>query len=104
MELEKVKRNLQSVGQACFIRYYRELTASNLTNDQVVSLLRSETTYTEQSCVSRVSHARAIIQAGVASQALALVVEAKRVAPEIKQQARVYLKEIAKQNNSGRGV
>ncbi|WP_392383972.1 hypothetical protein [Marinomonas primoryensis] len=96
MEDKKLSRYLQSVGQACFVRYFEEFSSDTLSRDALIAKLRDQTTYTEKSCASRVSKARSILNAGLAEKALSLIAlsSSRRVSEEIKEKARSYLVEM----------
>lgn len=74
MNDEQFTRNLQSVGQSCFVKYFEEFASPTMSREDVIEKLKSGTEYTEKSCVSRTSHARSIIAAGLAAKALKKVV------------------------------
>lgn len=94
MNEEKLSRALQSVGQACFVKYFGEFSSSAMSREDVIEKLRIETDYTEASCISRTGHARSIISAGLAKSALNIVIssESARVTEETREQARQWLK------------
>ncbi|BDX02816.1 hypothetical protein MACH16_15640 [Marinomonas pontica] len=95
MDDKKLSRYLQSVGQACFIRFFEEFSSDTLSRDALIAKLRDQTTYTEKSCASRVSKARSILNAGLADKALSLIASSNsgRVSQEVKEKARSYLVE-----------
>ena len=94
MNDHQLQRNLQSVGMACFVKYFDELANPSLPNRTVIQILRERELYTEKSCQSRVSTARSIIQAGRAADALLLIAAAK-VDYRTKQQAKALADELA---------
>lgn len=71
---EQLARNLQSVGQACFVKYFEYFSSERMSAEDITERLRSETIYTEKSCISRIGHARSIIRAGLASRALKKII------------------------------
>ena len=91
---QQLKRNLQSVGMACFVKYFAEFSDESLPNRSAIQILRERELYTEKSYKSRVSHARSIIQAGRAADALLLIAAAK-VDYRTKQQAKALADELA---------
>lgn len=70
MNDEQFDRNLRSIGMECFVTYFCKFADLTIRNLDVAELLRQERDYTMKSCNSRVSHARAIIRAGRAKDAL----------------------------------
>jgi hypothetical protein len=90
---EKLARTLQSVGQACFVRFFGEFYSTNLSREDVINKLRAETDYTEDSCISRVGHARGIVNSGLSASALNLVISSnsKIVSLETRAIAREWL-------------
>ena len=87
MNDEQLARNLQSVGQACFVKYYELFVSSSIEQIEIIETLRKETAYTEKSCKSRTSHARSIGQAGRAIDALRKVVSSN--SPHVNVETRV---------------
>jgi hypothetical protein len=88
MNDEQLARNLQSVGQACFVRYFT-LFASSIDRADIVEALKSENPFTEKSCKSRTSHALSIIRAGLGKKALQIVAgsDSPRVSEETRARA-----------------
>lgn len=74
MNDEQFTRNLQSVGQSCFVKYFDEFSSPTISREDVIEKLKFETDYTEKSCASRTGHARSIIAAGLATKALKKIV------------------------------
>ena len=89
---EQLARNLKSVGQACFVRYFA-LFSSEVAGANIVEILKSENSFTERSCRSRTSHARSIIRAGFSKTALQMVVssDSRRVTEETRAKAKELL-------------
>ncbi len=98
MNEKQFDRALRSVGMSCFVDYF-DLFSSNLSREDVVERLKSETRFTEKSCNSRASHARSIIRNGYTEQALIRVVEAnsKRVNDNTRNSAKAYLNSLFEQ-------
>lgn len=94
MNDEQFTRALQSVGQSCFIKYYHVFSSSSLSREDVIERLKSETGYTENSCISRLGHARRIINAGFTSRALETIVNSPRSSSETKTRAVGILTEL----------
>jgi len=74
MSDEQLIRNLQSVGQLCFVRYFKLFNSKTIDRTEIIETLKRETDYTENSCLSRVSHAQSIIKAGRSVDALKLII------------------------------
>lgn len=91
----QLRRNLQSVGMACFVKYFDELANPSLPNRTVIQILREREPYTEKSCQSRVGHARSIIQAGRALDALLLIAAASKMDYRTAQQAKALADDLA---------
>ena len=96
MNEEQLSRTLQSVGQACFVEFFGEFSSSTISREEIIEKLKPETNYTEGSCISRTGHARAIIKAGLANEALKIVASSKsqRVSEETRKQAHNWLKKL----------
>ncbi len=71
---KKFVRDLQSVGQSCFVKYFDKFNSNNIDRSEIIETLKRETDYTDHSCESRASHARSIIKSGFAVDALNLIV------------------------------
>ncbi|AWB57852.1 hypothetical protein [Colwellia sp. Arc7-D] len=97
MNDEKFTRALQSVGQACFVKYFTDFSSSTKSNEDIVETLKSDTNYTDKSCLSRTGHAQRIIRAGMATKALNTIISSTspRVSEETRQLAREHLKNLA---------
>ena len=85
---QQLKRNLQTAGMACFVKYFDELSNQSLPNSAVVKILEEREPYTEKSRKSRVSHARSIIKTGRAQDALLLIAAASKADYRIAEQAK----------------
>ena len=71
---EQLARNLRSVGLACFVEYFECFASNQMSRAEIVDRLRSETGYTNKSCISRTGHAISIIQAGLAKVVLRKII------------------------------
>ena len=78
---------------ACFIKHFREFSNLSLSNQSVAEVLMEREQYTDKSCISRVSHARSIIKAGRAKDAL-MIASAANVHGRIAEQAKVLANEL----------
>ncbi|WP_157198202.1 hypothetical protein [Methylomonas sp. DH-1] len=97
MNDEQFSRTLQSVGQTCFVRFFGEFSSKTLSREGIIEKLKSETNYTEGSCVSRTGHARSIINAGLSKKALETVIssDSPKVSAETREQARRWLEQLS---------
>lgn len=93
MNEEQLRRALQSVGKSCFVRFFGEFSSSSIAREDVIEKLRLETDYTETSCVTRATHARSIVNAGLAKTALNMVItsESSLVKEDIRVEAQKWL-------------
>lgn len=93
MNKEQLTRNLQSVGQTCFVKFFETFSSNLLSREDIIEKLKSETSYTEKSCASRTSHAQSIIKNGLAKKALETVMESNstKISSETKLQAQKLL-------------
>lgn len=76
MNDKQLKRNINSVGMGCFVKYFDEFSNSNLSKQVMVQKLQDRENYTESSCATRISKARRIINTGHAYDALLLIAKA----------------------------
>lgn len=93
MNYEQFARTLQSVGQSCFVKYFESFSSNTMSREDIIEKLKSETNYTDGSCVSRTGHAQSIISAGLAKKALETVISSPspRVSNEIREKAQQLL-------------
>ena len=86
----QLDRNLRSVGKECFVTYFEAFSDRHLKNIDVAERIQRERPcYTWKSCNSRTGHARGIINAGRAKDALILVANSNHwsITSEIKARA-----------------
>ena len=76
-------RSLQSIGKACFVRYFPLFSDNNLRNDELIELLMRQENYVESGCITRVTQARRIIASERAVDALLIVASSVRVSDEV---------------------
>ena len=88
MNDQQLQRNLQSMGMACFVKYFGEFANNALPNPAVVEILRERESYTPASCANRVSKARSIIKAGRARDALLMIANAGNASKHTAEQAK----------------
>ena len=93
MTNEQLKRNLKSIGQTCFVKYFELFASPTIDRIEIIETLKKETDYTEKSCISRTGHSQSIIRDGRASDALKLVVSSNspRVSKETRRKAEELL-------------
>jgi hypothetical protein len=93
---EQFTRALQSVGKGCFINYFHLFSSDSLSRESAIEKLKSETDYTEKSCISRIGHARRIITAGLAPKVLEIVIasESARISSETRESVKRLLAEL----------
>ena len=70
MNDQQLHRNLRSIGKECFVTFFEEFWELTRSNENVAAQIEKERGFTEKSCRSRTSHARSIIKAGRAKDAL----------------------------------
>ena len=73
MDDQQLDRNLRSIGKECFVAFFKEFYDCSLSNEDVVAQIKEDRDYTDKSCRSRTSHARSIIKAGRALDALDVI-------------------------------
>lgn len=88
MDDMQLERSLQSVGMACFVKYFHKFSDHRLGRDDLIELLMRNEGYKESGCKTRVSQSRRIINSGKAIDALRIVSEAERVPVKIADEAK----------------
>lgn len=88
MNDQELNRMLGRIGKACFVTYFREFDNSSLPNKDVIEILMHDEGYTKNSCQTRTSGARKIIEAGRAKDALMDISASSGVPPEIAAKAK----------------
>lgn len=96
MKQEQIKRNLQSVGMSCFVRYFRMFNDRSISDNAAVETLRREEGYAEGACRTRVSVSRRLIAEGYARPALYMVAHAEKVDETTRKLAHSFLEELSK--------
>ena len=99
MNDQQLDRNLRSVGREIFVAYFAEFCGRSRSSEDVAVQLEEERGYTEKSCRSRTSHARSIIEAGRATDALAMV--SRSTSPRVPDHIKVWASELARRRESG---
>ena len=87
MNDQQLDRTLRSVGKECFVTYFCEFYNRSLSNEDITEILVRDTDYTDKSCRTRTRHARRIIRAERARDALNNI-SVSSVPPEICRRAR----------------
>jgi len=85
-------RALKTVTMKCFVLYYKYFSQEEISNKEIVEIIRKDNNYTKDSCHSRISNARFIINNGYTKEALEYIVKANRVDDSTKRKARKILK------------
>ena len=95
MNDQQLARKLQSVGREVFVAYFADFCDRSRSNEDIAAQIEKERSYTDTSCRSRTSHARSIIGAGRATDALAMVScsTSPRVPSHIKERASKIVRE-----------
>ena len=95
MDDQQMERYLRSVGKQCFVTYFREFNnLSQSTTDIAKLISRKNTQYTIDSCRTRASKARRIIEAGLAKDALINIANSKKVAQQSRDDARLIAEQL----------
>ena len=87
MDNSQLERSLQSIGKACFVKHYELFTDHRVDGADAAEYLLKAERFTEKACSTRVSHARAIIRAGRANDALRNIAKSGRVPNEWRDKA-----------------
>ena len=89
MNDQQLARNLQSVGKKFFVTYFCTLFDLSIDSRDIVKQLgQDRPDYTAKSRRSRVSHARAIVKAGRARDALIDISQSAKLEVQITDKAR----------------
>lgn len=83
MNDEQLLRSLQSIGKACFVKYFPQFSDNFLSNTDLIELLMRQEHYEEAGCITRVAQARRIIVNERAVDALRIVASSVRVSDEV---------------------
>ena len=98
MNDQQLDRNLQSVGREIFVAYFAEFCDQSRSSEDVAIQIEEERGYTGKSCRSRTSHARSIIRAGRATDALVLV--SHSTSPRVPDHIKICASELVRQRES----
>lgn len=91
MSDEQLKRCLQSIGMACFVKYFYKFRDPSRSSADLVELLMKEKCYEESGARVRVSQARKIISHKREVDAIRNVAAAKRVPSAVADEAKSIL-------------
>ncbi len=87
MNDKQLRRSLQSIGMACFVRYFPQFSNESMRNEDLIELLMTQENYQEAACRTRVTQARKIIANERAVDALLIVASSVRVPDEVTMEA-----------------
>lgn len=90
MELDKLKRDLQSVGMTCFVSFFEELSNEQLSTTDLIELI-SDRNVSESSARTKTTSGRRIIRNGATIDALKIISESKVVDSSISSKAKALL-------------
>jgi hypothetical protein len=83
MDDTQLRRLLKSVSMEYFVAEQPALTNFTISDQELIDKRRQTPSYTERSCRTRITKSRAIIRAGRAKDALAIIARSSRVPREI---------------------
>ena len=92
MDDAKLERYLRSVGKGCFVKHFDLFGSEVVPQTAKVERLWQAEGYTWKACQSRVSTAKAIIEAGRARDALQVIADSYKVPVVLRQRARELLR------------
>lgn len=75
----QLQRCLQSIGKGCFIKYYSSFANLKLSVEDIVDVLKCNENYDERASKVRVNSARRVFKEKRSLDALAIIVESKRL-------------------------
>lgn len=82
MDDQQLKRSLQSIGMACFAKYYETFADPSISNDTAVNILMKEQKFSESGSRTRVNQSRRIIREGRRDDALEYIAQSNRIDSE----------------------
>ena len=91
MDDRALERNLQTIGKACFARYFEHFADGRLSRVEVARLILERESYRASATGSRVSAARRIINAKRDADALKNVASSEKVDDIARDKARALL-------------
>ena len=90
----QVYSRLRSMGMTCFVKHFHKFADKSLSHHDIIQLLLKSEPYTPDSCATRTSKARTIIESGGTKTALRFIIQAHKLPHEIRQQAATILNEL----------
>jgi hypothetical protein len=87
MNNDQLSRSLQSIGMACFVKYFQQFSDKSLSNDDLIGILMRQESYAKSGCITRVTQARKIIANEKSVVALRLVEKSVRISDEVSAEA-----------------
>ena len=94
MDDKKLVSALNATGKECFVSYLEYFTDSQLTNEDIASIIQRERGYTFNSCRSRTSKARSILKNNRLNDALQIIIAADRTDYQCRTKAHELLNDI----------
>jgi len=79
MHDSQLNRSIQSIGQECFVKYFKDFSNQSLSNEYLIELLMKNEGYKESGCRTRITQSRRIINSGRAKDALLKITKSKRL-------------------------
>ncbi len=83
MDDNQLYRSIQSIGQECFVKYFKDFSNQSLSNEFLIELLMKNEGYKESGCITRITQARRIINSGRAKDALLKITKSKRLSKSL---------------------
>lgn len=90
---EKLLKNLKTVGFSTFVKYYMDYTDINNSSEDIKKILQLNENYTENSCATKASTGKGIINSGLEKEALKIIINSKKTDDLTIQKARNLLNE-----------
>lgn len=97
MNEKEIISALNATGKECFISYLEYFIDSQLSNEQIASVIQKDRGYTNNSCRSRTSKARSILKNNRLKEALKIIIESDRTDYECRKKAQEHLGKINQQ-------
>ncbi len=94
MNEEQLERSLQSVGMACFVKYFHEFSDIKSNRADLIELLKRNEGYKESGCKTRVSQSSRIVKAERAKDALRIISKSAGVPEEVSARARQLMQSL----------
>ena len=94
MDDQQMDRYLRSVGKQCFVTYFHQFHNLSQSTTDIAELIFRKNAYTIDSCRTRASKARRIIEAGLAKDALINIANSKKVAQQFRDAARLIAEQL----------